>query len=120
MGGINRKLTLNYLEQINILKSKLNSKNLIINKLLETVDKFTNHSSLHPKIQPIPQYYLENANKSSNDAKDNITVSSVISNERNSLLDCVMETITFERNTQQHKEKQNVCEHKLLEEQPEL
>ena len=34
--------SLNYLEQINILKSKLNSKNLIINKLLETVDKFTN------------------------------------------------------------------------------
>ena len=34
--------SLNYLEQINILKSELNSKNLIISKLLETVDKFTN------------------------------------------------------------------------------
>ena len=34
--------SLNYLEQINILKNELNSKNLVINKLLETVDKFTN------------------------------------------------------------------------------
>ena len=34
--------SLNYLEQINILKSELNYKNLIINKLLETVDKFNN------------------------------------------------------------------------------
>ena len=48
--------SLNYLEQINILKNELNSKNLIINKLLETVDKFTNQSSLHSKIQSIPQY----------------------------------------------------------------
>ena len=30
--------SLNYLEQINILKNELNSKNLVINKLLETVD----------------------------------------------------------------------------------
>ena len=29
--------SLNYLEQINILKNELNSKNLVINKLLETV-----------------------------------------------------------------------------------
>ena len=34
--------SLNYLEQINILKNELNSKNLVINKLLETVNKFTN------------------------------------------------------------------------------
>ena len=34
--------SLNYLEQINILKNELNSKNLVINKLLETVDKFIN------------------------------------------------------------------------------
>ena len=58
---------LNYLEQINILKSELHSKNLIINKLLETVDKLTNQSSLHPEIQPIPQHNLENTSKSSND-----------------------------------------------------
>ena len=47
--------SLNYLEQINILKSELNSKNLIKNKLLETVAKFTNRSSLHLEIQTIPQ-----------------------------------------------------------------
>ena len=47
--------SLNYLEQINILKSELNSKNLIKNKLLETVTKFTNQSSLHLEIQTIPQ-----------------------------------------------------------------
>ena len=29
--------------------------------------KFTNQSSLHPEIQPIPQYNLENASKSNND-----------------------------------------------------
>ena len=46
--------SLNYLEQINNLKRELVSKNLIINKLLETVNKFTNQSSLHPEIQPIP------------------------------------------------------------------
>ena len=46
--------SLNYLEQINNLKIELVSKNLIINKLLETVNKFTNQSSLHPEIQPIP------------------------------------------------------------------
>ena len=34
--------SLNYLEQINNLKRELVSKNLIINKLLETVNKFTN------------------------------------------------------------------------------
>ena len=45
--------SLNYLEQINNLKRELVSKNLIINKLLETVNKFTNQSSLHPEIQPI-------------------------------------------------------------------
>ena len=39
--------SLNHLEQINILKGKLNSKSLIVNKLLETADKFDNHSSLH-------------------------------------------------------------------------
>ena len=109
--------SLNYLEQINILKSKLNSKNLIINKLLETVDKFTNQSSLHPEIQPIPQCNLENASKSSNDVEDNITVSSVINNERNSRSDRVTETITFKRNKQQHKEKQNVSERRSIKEQ---
>ena len=109
--------SLNYLEQINILKNELNSKNLIINKLLETVDKFTDQSSLNPEIQPIPQYNLENAGKSSNDVEDNITVSSVIYNERNSLLDCVTETITFEKNNQQQKEKHNISEHKSIEEQ---
>ena len=46
--------SLNYLEQINNLKRELVSKNLIINKLLETVNKFTTQSSLHPEIQPIP------------------------------------------------------------------
>ena len=46
--------SLNFLEQINNLKRELVSKNLIINKLLETVNKFTNQSSLHPEIQPIP------------------------------------------------------------------
>ena len=46
--------SLNYLEQINNLKRELVSKNLIMNKLLETVNKFTNQSSLHPEIQPIP------------------------------------------------------------------
>ena len=45
--------SLNYLEQINNLKRELVSKNLIINKQ-ETVNKFTNQSSLHPEIQPIP------------------------------------------------------------------
>ena len=48
------RCSLNYLEQINNLKRELVSKNLIINKLLETVNKFTNQSSLHPEIQPIP------------------------------------------------------------------
>ena len=109
--------SLNYLEQINTLKNELNSKNLIINKLLETVDKFTNQSSLHPAVQPIPQYNLENAGKSSNDVEANVTVSSVIYNERNSMLDCVTETITFERNNQQQKEKHNISEHKSIEEQ---
>ena len=42
--------SLNYLEQINILKSRLNFKTLIINRLLETVEKTTNESSLHPEI----------------------------------------------------------------------
>ena len=84
---------------------------------METVDKFTNQSSLHPEIQPIPQRNLENAGKSSNDVEDNITVSSVIYNERNSLLDRVTETITFERNNQQQKEKHNISEHKSIEEQ---
>ena len=46
--------SLNYLEQINNLKRELVSKNLIINKLLETVNKFTNQSSFYPEIQPIP------------------------------------------------------------------
>ena len=46
--------SLNFLEQINNLKRELVSKNLIINKLLETVNKFTTQSSLHPEIQPIP------------------------------------------------------------------
>ena len=50
--------SLNYLEQINILKSRLNFKALIINRLLETVDKFTNESSLHAEIQPIPHCNL--------------------------------------------------------------
>ena len=109
--------SLNYLEQTNILKSELNSKNLIINKLLETADKFTNQSSLNPEIQPIPQYNLENTSKSRNDVEDNIAVSSVINNERNSRSDHVTETITFERSNQQHKEKQNVSEHKWIEEQ---
>ena len=108
---------LNYVEQISILKSELNFKNLIINKQMETVDKFTNHSSTHPEIQPIPQYNLEGANKSSNDVEDNITVSSVIYNERNCRSDFATETITFIRNNQQQKDKQNVSEHKLIEEQ---
>ena len=46
--------SLNFLEQINNLKRELVSKNLIINKLLETVNKFTNQSSFYPEIQPIP------------------------------------------------------------------
>ena len=75
-------------------------KNLIINKLLETVDKFTNQSSLHPEIQPIPQYNLDNAGKSSNDVEDNITVSSVTYNQRNN---------------QQQKEKHNISEHTSIE-----
>ena len=85
--------SLNYLKQISILKSEFNSKNLIINELPEAVDKFTNQSSLHPEIQPIPQYNLENANKSSNGVENNITVSSVINNERNSRSDRITETI---------------------------
>ena len=101
--------SLHYVEQINILKNELNSKNLIINRLLETVVKFTNQSSLHPEIQPIPQYNLENVGKTSNDVKDNITVGSVIYNERNALLDRVTETITFERNNQQQKENINLA-----------
>ena len=108
---------LNYLEHINILKSGLNFRSQIINKLLETVDKFTNQSFLHSEIQPIPQYDLENAGKSSNDVEDNLTVSSVFYNDRNSRSDRVTETITFERNNQQQKDKQNVSEHKLIEEQ---
>ena len=84
---------------------------------METVDKFTNQSSLRPEIQPIPQNNLENAGKSSNHVEDNITVSSVIYNERNSPLDRVTETITFERNNQQQKEKHNVSERKSIEEQ---
>ena len=82
---------------------------------METVDKFTNQSFLHSEIQPIPQYDLENAGKSSNDVEDNLTVSSVIYNGRNSRSDRVTETITFERNNQQQKDKQNVSEHKLIE-----
>ena len=77
---------------------------------METVDKFTSQSSLCPKIQPIPQYDLQNASKHSDDVEGNITVSSVINNESNSRSDCVTKTITFERNIQQHKEKQNVSE----------
>ena len=46
-----------------------------------------------------------------------ILVSSVINNERYSQSDHVTENITFERNNQQHKEKQNVSEHKSIEEQ---
>ena len=46
-----------------------------------------------------------------------ILVSSVIYNKRNSLLDRVMETITFERNNQQQKEKHSISEHKSIEEQ---
>ena len=84
---------------------------------METVDKFTNQSLLHPEIQPIPKYNLDNADKSSNDDEHNITVSSVIYNERNSLSDRETETITFERNNQQQKEKHNVSEHKSIEEQ---
>ena len=84
---------------------------------METVDKFTNQPSLHLEIQPIPQYNLENASKSSKDVEDNITISSVINNEIKSWSDCVTETITFERNNQQHKEKQNVSEHKSIKEQ---
>ena len=92
-------------------------KNLIINKLLETVDKFTNQSSLHSEIQPMRQYNLENAGKSSNDVEDNITVSSIIYHERNSLLDRVTETTTFERNNHQQKGKHSVSEHKSIEKQ---
>ena len=40
--------SLNYLKQINILKSELNSKNLIIIKLLETVDKSVIFTSRNP------------------------------------------------------------------------
>ena len=108
--------SLKYLEQINNLKSELVSKNLIINKILETVDKFTNQSSLHTEIQPIPQYNLENTSKSSNGVEDNITVSSVIYDERDSRSDRVTETITFERSNQQQKDKQNLSEHKSIEE----
>ena len=94
-------------------------KNLIINKLLETVDKFTNQSSLHPEIQPIPQYNLDNAGKSSNDVEDNITVSSVIYNERNSLLDSVAETNYYFWKKQPTTERKtyNISEHKSIEEQ---
>ena len=46
-----------------------------------------------------------------------IMLQSVINNERNSRSDRVTGTITFERNNQQHKEKQNISEHKLTEEQ---
>ena len=109
--------SLNYVEQINILRNELNSKNLTVNKLLETVDKFTNQSSLHSEIQPMRQYNLENAGKSSNDVEDNITVSSIIYHERNSLLDRVTETTTFERNNHQQKGKHSVSEHKSIEKQ---
>ena len=51
------------------------------------------------------------------DVEGNITVSSVICNERNSRSDRVTETITFGRNYQQQKDKQNVSEHKSIEEQ---
>ena len=46
-----------------------------------------------------------------------IMLQSVINNERNSRSDRVTGTITSERNNQQHKEKQNVSEHKSIEEQ---
>ena len=47
--------SLTYLKQINILKSELNSKNLIIIKLLETVDKsviFTSRNPTNTAILP--------------------------------------------------------------------
>ena len=47
--------SLTYLKQINILKSELNSKNLIIIKLLETVDKsviFTSRNPTNTAIRP--------------------------------------------------------------------
>ena len=47
--------SLNYLKQINILKSELNPKNLIIIKLLETVDKsviFTSRNPTNTTIRP--------------------------------------------------------------------
>ena len=43
--------------------------------------------------------------------------SSVIQNERKSRSDRVTDTITFERKKQQQKDKQNVSEHKSIEEQ---
>ena len=51
------------------------------------------------------------------DVEYNITVTSVICNERNSRSDRVTETITFGRNNQRQKDKQNVSERKSIAEQ---
>ena len=51
------------------------------------------------------------------DVEYNITVPSVICNERNSRSDRVTETITFGRNNQRQKDKQNVSERKSIAEQ---
>ena len=51
------------------------------------------------------------------DVEYNITVTSVICNERTSRSDRVTETITFGRNNQRQKDKQNVSERKSIAEQ---
>ena len=57
-----------YTDELQIFRKELESKNQIINKLLEMIENISN-KAIQPNPQPIPQLYFEDHSNNTNDSE---------------------------------------------------